>query len=402
MTMPRNIKVWLCLAAGLWVALSIVPAIGGMPDYRHVVPLRPGRQPFKGTLAYRNSWLGSDSQNDSGYGVLYSFEVIPGNDYTLGFSRPALARNVTVSLFSKWPYASGARRYTLPMGPALHSGLKISRFRWHLGIARESVDTLLYVAVEAPSQELIRRKFPHSIFLDAHQSRSTTGMQRGITYLQGPADFLLVGSQQPIAYVVQEEEKAAAGIETTPLPIPGDLVQNSFFTNGLNHWQPHREYRENQAVTTFALQTQGVRLGSLEPSAVEGIMQRIEKDVGDARALYLRADIKVVRQTLGGTGTDGRTAPLAIAICYQDRNGEKHCGKDNFWRGFYMLEPAQGQQSANGQKVPENLWYRYIFDMMQLDPKPGYIYSIALEGSGWARREAWVKNIHLIKKGTVQ
>ncbi len=402
MMIPRRIKVWLWLAAGLWVALSTGPAIGGMSDYRHVVPLRTGRQPFKGTLAYRNSWLGNDSQYDHGYGVLYSFEVIPGNDYTLGFSRPAFARNVTVSLFNKWPYASGARRFTLPMGPALHSGLKTSRFRWHLGIARESVDTLLYVAVEVPSQELIRDKFPHTIFLVAHQTHSMAGMTRGITYLQGPDDFLLVGSHQPIAYVVQEKEKTAAGIETTSLPIPGDLVQNSFFTNGLNHWQPHREYRENQAVTTFALQTQGVKLSSMKPSVGEGIMQLIEKDVSNAQALYLRADIKVVRQTLGGTGTDGRTAPLAIAICYQDSSGEKHCEKDNFWRGFFMLEPVEGQQSTNGQKVPANLWFRYIFDMMQLEPKPKYIYSIAMEGSGWAQREAWVNNIHLIKKGTAQ
>jgi hypothetical protein len=401
MMMKRPALLWFC-TAGLLVVLVIGPALAGGQGYRRVVPLQPGQQPFKGTLAYRNSWLGNDTVYDGGYGVLYAFEVIPGHPYTLGFSCPAGAGNVAVSLFNKWPYAPDARRYTLPMGPALHSGRKTLQYRWQMGIARASRDTLLYVAVEVPSKEPVRDKFAHTIFLSDQPARPMSSMNRGVTYLRGPADLVLVGSQQPIAYVVQEEEKTAAGVMATPLPIPGDLIQNSAFSEGLNYWQPHRDGLQNQDVTGIVLETEGLKFSSDTPSPGEGIVQRIEKDVSDAQALYLRADIKVVRQALGGTGPDGRTAPLAIAICYQDINGKAHCQKEGFWRGFYTLEPGQEQQCANGQKVPADLWYRYIFDMMQLQPKPKYIYSIALESSGWARREAWVKNIHLIKKGTAQ
>lgn len=397
--MKRKAHRWLCLAGFLSV-LAIASAMAGTYGYSRVVPLHPGQRPFNGTLAYRNRWLNNDFYYKRSYIALYSFEVIPGKDYTLGFSCPAGESNVAVSLFNKWPYAADARRFTLPMGPALHPGLKIAHFRWSMGIARDSVDTLLYVAVEVPLRDLVRDRFPHSIFLSNQPVRPMSSMGRGTTYLRGPADFLLVGNEQPIAYVVQKEEKTAAGVEAAPLPIPGDLIQNSAFADGLNHWQPHRDYLENRAVTTFVLEAEGLKLSSTGPFAREGLMQRIESDVSDAQALYLRADIKVVRQALGGTGSDGRTAPLAIAVCYRDINGKKHCQKDIFWRGFYILEPAEGQQRINGQKVPAALWYRYIFDMMQLTPKPKYIYFIALESAGWAQREAWVKNIHLIKKGT--
>jgi hypothetical protein len=401
MMMQRNLRLWLCMA-GLLAALAIGPASAGTHGFRSVVPLHPGRHPFKGNLAYRNSWLSNDFYYNRSYVVLYSFEVIPGQDYTLGFSCPAWARNVAVSLFDKYPYASGARRYTLPMGPALHAGRKTSHYRWRMGIARDSVDTLLYVAVEVPSKEPVRDKLPHTIFLSDRPTNPMSSINQGITCLRGPDDFLLTHHPQPIAYVVQKEDQPAAGDEAAPLPIPGDLIQNSSFADGLNHWRPHRDYLEYWNVKTFVLEAEGLKFSSDTPCPREGIMQRIEKDVSDAQALYLRADIKVVRQALGGTGPEGRTAPVAIAICYQDTNGQKHCEKDIFWRGFYSLEPVEGQQGTNGRKVPENLWYRYIFDMMQLEPKPKYIHFIALESSGWAQRVAWVKNIHLIKKGTSQ
>lgn len=398
--MKFKARQWLYMT-GLCMALAIGPATAGVHGYRRVIALQPGQQPFQGTLAYRNSWLSNDFYYDRSYAVLYSFEVIPGRDYTLGFSCPAWVRTVAVSLFDKWPYAPDARRRTLPMGPVVRSARKTVRYRWSLGISPVSVDTLLYVVVEVQATAPVKNAFPHTIFLSAQPARPLSTMKQGITYLRGPGEFLLVGNQQPIAYVVQKEEKkSVAENEAAPLPIPGDLIQNSAFSDGLNHWRPHRDYLENGDVSTFALQAEGLRFSTAEPSAREGVMQPIEKDVSDAKALLLRADVKVDRQALGGTGTDGHTAPLAIAVCYEDRAGKQHCGKDSFWRGFYSLEPAEGQQCANGQKVPPDLWYRYIFDMMQLEPKPKYIHFIALESSGWAQRVAWVKNIHLIKKGT--
>ena len=398
--LKTKVRRWLMMI-GLCMTLVIGPASAGAHGYRRVIALQPGQQPFQGTLAYRNSWLGNDFYDDRSKAVLYSFEVIPGKTYTLGFSCPAWARQVAVSLFDKWPYASDARRHTLPMGPVVRSARKKIRYRWSLGIAPASVETLLYVAVEVQSTASGKDAFPHTIFLSSQPTRPLSTMQQGITYLRGPGDFLLVGDRQPIAYVVQKEESGAAGREGKPLPIPGDLIQNSCFADGLNHWRPQRNYFENWEVNSFALQADGVKFSSSTSSAREGIMQSIEKDVSDAQALYLRADIKVDRQTLGGTGQDGHTAPLAIAICYEDRKGNPHCQNESYWRGFYSLEPGEGEHRRNGQKVPQGLWYRYIFDMMQLAAKPKYIHFIALEGSGWAQREAWVKNIHLIKKGTL-
>lgn len=325
-----------------------------------------------------------------GYTLLYLVNIPPGS-YTLGLTCPPL--NQRVSVFDRWPYDGRARRIELPMGPSVRTHPPRTEYRWNLGISPRSSSTALYVVVEVPRAPNGLTPFPHTVFLSS--ARPFGQSRKGVTCLRGPADLMLVSEREMVAYAV---EKAAPTIDTSQLPalpIPGDLIQNGRFKDGLNAWTPHRDYRPVKASDAFALLTEGLRLSGGQGRA--GIMQRINADVTGAAALILRADVRVNRQTQGGTGPDGREAPVAIAVCYTDAAGREHCRGSGFWRGFYALAPEEPNGNANGQKVPQGMWYRFIFDLMQLTPPPKTIHSVALEGAGWPEREGWVREIHLIR-----
>lgn len=332
--------------------------------------------------------------------LLYNVNLLPGN-YTLGLAYPATNRGVVVSLFDRWPYDSSAKRVELPMGPVVRTNTKRIDYHWMMGIAPSSTSTALYIVVEMPPTVGGYAPFPHTVYLMPSSASPLMGAARGVgvTSLQGPTDLVLVNERETVAYVIERPSKIEAKQTQTVLPIPGDLIRNPWFKDGLNQWTLQRDYRAVKDADTVSMTSQGVRLKSVRGRTREGLMQVIDADVAGADALVLRADIKVDRQTLPGTGSEGHEAPVAVAVCYTDASGVSHCQTKGFWQGFYALVPQDPYISANGERVPEGEWYRYIFDLMQLDPSPARIRSIFLEGSGWPEREAWVRDVHLILKG---
>ena len=401
--MKRAYCIGLCMiVVGL---LSWTPAHATQPwaSRWHVVELMLDARPYPGAIPYRNSWLNTSHHISGGYAVLYSIEMIPGRQYTLGLSCPDYAKDVSVVLFDRWPGSPGARMVTLPMGPLVRTSKKSLEYRWNLGIAPQSTSTLLYVSVEGRPTSLDHTELPHTVFIRSSASKPSSRVGQGITYLQGPQNLVLTGERQQVAYLVRkpEAERTAEAEPTSMMMIiPGDLVQNGWFTQGLNYWKPHRNYEVNQEVSSFSLDNDGLRIMSTTSHESEGVMQYLDIDVSDADTLIMRADVRIDTQTLGGTGPQGRQAPIAIAVGYETVTGEGPAKKDIFWQGFYILEPQEPNLSENGQKVPQGLWYRYIMNLMQLEPKPGRIRFIALEGSGWPQRDGWITDVHLIVEKT--
>lgn len=369
----------------------------------HVVELMLDSRPYPGAIPYRNSWLNTSHHVSGGYAVLYSIELIPGGHYTLGLSCPSYARDVAVVLFDRWPGSPGARMTTLPMGPLVRTGTKSLEYRWNLGIAPQSTSTLLYVSVEGRPSKREHMELPHTVFVRSTPTKPSSRVGQGTTYLQGPQNLVLTGEREQVAYLVRKTEvEHEAESETTSmvLAIPGDLVHNGWFTQGLNYWQPHRDYEIDPEVTGFSLTKDGLRLFSTVSHEREGVMQQFDADVSDAETLILRADVRVDAQTLAGTGPDGREAPIAISIGYETDTGKQSTEQHIFWQGFYCLDPEEPGLSKNGQKVPQGLWYRYIVNLMQIEPRPKKIKFIAIEGSGWPQRDGCVTDVHLIVKKT--
>ena len=368
--------------------------------HRQVIELNVYDRPYPKAIPYENTWLDRNGHFAGSFFILYSVEVIPGENYTLGFSCPAANRNASVTLFDRWPYSHGVKRIKLPMGPHVRTNRKRLKYRWNMGISSKSSSTLLYIAVAVRSGDIAgNSSMAHTIFFTTFKTKPMSTMGQGITYLQGPNEFILAGEQDSVSYVVKKPVSSFDLSKIPTRPIPGDLIKNAWFKDGLNYWKPHKNYSISQDVDFFSLHADGLKIFSLSENNKAGILQVIEKDVSDSDTLTLRVDVKVDKQTLGGTGTDGKDAPIAVAVSYTACDGKDDPGSNIFWKGFFSLDPVEPMKSANGQKVPEGLWYRYIFNLMQLKPKPSFINFISLEGSGWPEREGWVKDVHLIKRG---
>lgn len=397
---------WLMLGAvGLSVMSTAVAADDCRPAYYgqagcRAVALWPNAAPYSAAVPCARSGRPLPDPYPQRHAAIYVVELLPGLAYELGFRVPAELSDLQVSLFDRWPFSAGAKRASLPMGPSVRTRREHLSYIWHFSISPSSRSTVMYVLVKTrPPDCRLHHAINHSIWVASRGKGPASLPAAGITHLQGPTNFVLMGDTDNLAYVVEPSAGGpVARADFQPLPIPGDLVRNGRFKQGLNHWIPHRDHEPHPDIDSFSLEDTGLRLYARGPFK-EGLMQRIEADVKDAEALVLRADVMVTRQTMGGTGPTGREAPVAIAICYRNADGEECCGERLFWQGFYALAPAEPMQETDGRKVPAGQWYRYIFNLMQLNPKPAFIYYMAVEGAGWSEREGWIGNIHLIKRG---
>ncbi len=347
-------------------------------------------------------FAGNGFHYSTSYSSIYLVNTFPGS-YSLGFSYPAHDINIdpVVSLFDRWPYDPFARRYELPMGQKALGNRKYIEYRWNISISPSSTSSLLYIAVEVPAGLNGSIYFPHDITISPQASSPMYSLEKGITYLQGPANMILAREgEAEVSYAV---EKAEQGFDTATLPlmpIKGDLVKNGSFRDGLSYWTPHRDRIPADDVKTFSLADGILKIRATIENTREGVMQEIGADVKGAASVILMADVMVKEQTQAGLGTKGTDAPVAIAVGYKDSSGG-----DNktlvFYKGFYSLKPEDRDNisEGEGQLVLKDQWYRNIFDLMRLDPKPVYIEYISLEGSGWPAREGWIRDIHLIKSG---
>lgn len=290
------------------------------------------------------------------YSLVYLVNILPG-EYSVVMSYPVGTVNLTpaVSIFDRWPYDSQARRFDLPMGPTVRSKPKKIEYRWHVGISPKSTSTLLYISVEVPAGGYGSAAFPHSVSIISPPSMPVNTLDRGVTFLTGPTDLVLASGQEAVSYVVERPEQAFDTSALPVLPIPGDLVKNGSFKDGLNGWLPQRDRIASQDVVSFSLQDKALRITGASGKVREGVMQKINADVTGAASLILRADVKVIEQTLGGTGTDGSDAPVALAVGYRDAAG-KEVSKDLlFWKGFYALplkSPTRQQLDRRSPRGP--------------------------------------------------
>jgi hypothetical protein len=333
--------------------------------------------------------------------LIYLVNIFPGS-YSLNFSYPAgdINLNPVVSLYDRWPYDPMVRRYELPMGPKVTYNRNQIKYRWNINISRFSNSSLLYITVEVPSRVNSQVYFPHDITISTQSLSPMHTLEKGITFLQGPTDLVLTGSvQASYSYAVDRADQSFDTGMLPAMPIKGDLVKNGAFKDGLNYWQPHRNRIVADNVKTFSLSDGILKIKASNESDREGLMQDINLDVTGAASVVLMADVMVKEQTLGGLGPYGRDAPIAIAIGYKDASGEEKSRSLVFYKGFYCLKPENADEKIDGQEVLKDQWYRNIFDLMQLEPKPVFIQYISLEGSGWPVREGWIRDVHLIKSG---
>lgn len=183
-----------------------------------------------------------------------------------------------------------------------------------------------------------------------------------------------------------------------------EFVVNPALNEMAAGWKPCVDFAESDYQSEIVPLPRGMQLKSALSSKRVGLLQKIEANVSGFQSLVLTAEVKVDQQRLGGTGYDGREAPLALFVTYTDVSGVKHdrlpvkadhAANSMFWRGLYILKPQPPASGANGLMLEPGVWSIVTIELMELDPKPLIIHSLGIEGSGRPPRDASVRRISL-------
>jgi hypothetical protein len=399
--MERNWAAGVVLAAATFL-LAAAPVRAERPDRhepgRRAIPLWVNRAPLAAHFPFMStSPLDRGFHYPDGSHLLYAIPVRPGDFYSLGLTFPAFHPGVAVTLFDRWPWTPGAQWVHLPF-PVSAAGTGPLQLSWRFGISRRSPGSLVYLAVETSSPlDRDRHLLPHTIFI--HSPAMSRSVGSDFHVMEGPRAFLAVGSDhtgQPAVGGASPSavESAKAGQWIPPellnRPLPGDLLRNGRFRQGLVHWAPSASASALVAVTD-----QGLRLFSDKARGKVRVVQTLSEDVRGATALFLRTRVKVTKQT---SPASDREVPVSVSICYEDVENVSRCGKQAFRHGFHILDPVEGDSPAGSQKVAVGLWVDYVVDLTRLEPRPAVIKSVAIEGAGWPEWEGWVEEIHLLRR----
>lgn len=365
---------------------------------RRAIPLWVNHAPIVAHFPFMStSPLDRGFRYPDGAHHLYAIPVRPGDLYSLCLMFPAFRPGVAVTLFDRWPWAPGARWAHLPF-PALNGSTGPFELYWRFGISRRSPGAFVYVVVETSSPlDRDRHLLPHTIFINSPAVQRSAGSD--VHFMEGPREFLAVGSDYsgqpagggaPLGGAESPEAGQWIPPELLNRPLPGDLLRNGRFQQGLAHWEPSASASALVAVTD-----EGLRLFSGKARGKVRVVQTLSEEVRGASALFLRMRVKVSKQT---SPASDREVPVSVSVCYEDVDGVLRCGKKAFRHGFYTLEPAEGESPAEAQKVAPGLWVDYVTDLTDLEPRPAIIKSVAIEGAGWPEWEGWVQQAHLLKR----
>ncbi len=122
------------------------------------------------------------------------------------------------------------------------------------------------------------------------------------------------------------------------------------------------------------------RGGGQKDHCATGIRQVLRRDVTDYVALRVRADLRLLYQSLSGGGFQGSEFPLMIKLNYRDARGNPQ----HWYHGFYYTNPA-GFPAPYADQIEQNVWFAYESpDLMALlgDNRPAFLESIEVYASG--------------------
>ncbi len=123
------------------------------------------------------------------------------------------------------------------------------------------------------------------------------------------------------------------------------------------------------------------RTGSNRNHCETAIEQQINRDLPDpVTSLVVRANLKLINQSLSGGGYLGSEFPLIIRLKYRDVYGS-----ENEWvKGFYY-ENSAGNATGTAEQYARDTWQLYESGNLleALNPEPARILSLRVYASGW-------------------
>lgn len=190
---------------------------------------------------------------------------------------------------------------------------------------------------------------------------------------------------------------------TAPIADARDLVTNGSFTRPLTEgWTvSNLQGNDEGTVDGHAVWTTDegkpavrfYRTDSQDNHCTTRIEQAIDRDLPDPiSSLSVRAEVKLIKQSLSGGGTMGSEYPLMIRLKYRDRYGS-----ENEWIQAFYYENPRNYPAALGKRIPQGTWQ--VFEsgnlLEELKPTPMRIVSLRVEASGWDY-ESVIRHIGLL------
>lgn len=146
-----------------------------------------------------------------------------------------------------------------------------------------------------------------------------------------------------------------------------------------------------------------VRMGGNDKGFSTAIAQQINADVSSYGKVWLRAQIKVVSQSLSKAGESGTECPLLIRVNYTNDVGQflqrDHC----FWAFEYPGRNGvvSEQPHISTQQLTPNTWYDFNIDLKDEIDHLVKIHEISFQANGHDY-ESQVSNVHLTAEGLAE
>lgn len=223
-----------------------------------------------------------------------------------------------------------------------------------------------------------------SYLVEVNNDRTDVIVREGQAFVRARNQMVPLSTRQRTLLKTNEPPSA-------PLPAERDLIAHGTFDTFQDAWTAYNDQGGDGgdvdgAVTVEIDPLSGRRIvhfsrkGSNGNHVDTGIEQVLNKDVTDAEVIRFRADVRVNFQSLSGGGYLSSEYPLMVKIRYRDVKGG-----ENIWvHGFYYQNEARNP-TANGEQIPQGLWYPYESEDLTdiLNPRPARIISIQIFASGW-------------------
>jgi len=290
----------------------------------------------------------------------------------------------TVHLFSRTRLTllqSTARRFSGSRQPnRVTIVLEQGRLRLNPG---PPLDRPLELTVRVPAGIVVVEEGSVALEVTADATEVAVRGGRALLSAEGKAEQLALETGER---AVLTSEGAIRG----PLPSGRNLLVNGDFGAGLAlGWEVYNDQGGDGGTIDGQVQlldADGQRIvrfergGGQSDHSETGIRQSLKKDVTDYVSLRIRADLRLLEQSLSGGGFLGSEFPLMVRLNYRDARGDPQV----YYWGFYYQNPSN-YPTPFADMIERNVWLPYESpDLMAVlgDRKPAYLDSIQVYASG--------------------
>ncbi len=369
---------WMAVLLGLLASVGLVVFAGrwGVQTLRHSSAPAPSvLESIAGVVLYREADQRSDVSAEAG------IQLFDGDELATSFGSTAVVRLFDGTNLELFPEAR--LRIEAARVGRFNSGATEARLAIERGTARLTIPAL---ADRSHAITVVTPHAPATFASGAYTLRVGPNDTR-ISVWEGQSQVQM-GVEQVI---VEDGEKLVVGKDPPRyrvVDVLENIVGNGEFASRYEDWEPWDEREQGRPDVPGRIELTSPFVGSGHALRVTrdsirdahnetGLRQRLGRDVNGARAVVLKAKVKVDFSSLSGGGYLGSEFPMMIRVRARDRRGS-----DQIWtQGFYYANP-ENRPTERGTLVTRGEWVEYSADLTQVMGQLSTIEVLEVFGAG--------------------